>query len=67
METGSDEACVRVLVTSQVWEEDTKPRMPAIGCSVPFSWAVARVAVFVCEVRVVQRRSSGNGSVHRAS
>jgi hypothetical protein len=54
VETGSDEACVRVLVTSRVWEEDTKPRMPAIGWLVPFWWAVACGATLVSEVRVVE-------------
>jgi hypothetical protein len=67
MGTGSDEVCVRVLVTSRVWEEDTKPRMPAIGWFVPLSWAVVHGAVLVSEVRVVQRQSSGNGGIHRGS
>jgi hypothetical protein len=50
MGTGSDEVCVRVLVTSRVWEEDTKPRMPAIGWFVPLSWAIVHGAMLVSEV-----------------
>jgi hypothetical protein len=40
---------VWVLVTSWMWEEETKPRMPTIGWSVPFLWAIA------CSVALIER------------